>query len=87
MATLDGRLARLEAAAGTSPAACPACGLPHAGPPIPLAIVEALVGAALGGLADPPPLCLCSPCCDAGRTIAWLSRRRPLEEDGPWRPR
>ncbi len=75
MTNLNGRLDRLER--GTSAtqelAGCRSCGLLHAPRPIPVAMVEGIVGTLVGGRPRTvPPLCLCD-CCADQRPVAELT--------------
>ena len=85
MATLNGRVLKLEAVASVATAnLCRSCGLAHAAPRILLATVEASVRARLG--TPPvrgPRLCLCDLCCGAleARMIARLTHGLSLRED------
>ncbi len=75
MAGLYGRLDRLEreGLAIEGPAACRTCGLLHAPRPIPVAMVEGIVGMLAGGRPRTvPPLCLCD-CCADQRPVAELT--------------
>lgn len=94
MATLNGRLARLEAAAGEvlGPDDCRTCGLRHV-QPLTLEIVRGILRttgmattALLRETRPTPPLCLCDPCCGADpreRAIARMSHGLPLDEGAP----
>jgi hypothetical protein len=86
MATLNGRISRLEAATATlrGPDHCRVCGLRHVYP-LTLAIVRALIRVEGGGYGPPtgdgaPRLCLCD-CCADGRYLARLSHGLAPEED------
>ena len=85
--TLNGRVVRLEATASqvTGRSTCAAYELPHVPRPVPLATVEAIVGAVLCGRPGPGPLCPCSPCCGDGRAVARLTHGLPPEGTA-WRP-
>ena len=75
-----GRLARLERAAPrVEPGGrCAGCGLAHVPPQVPLATVEAIVGAALGTRPRTvAPLCWCD-CCAERREIAVLTHGRGI---------
>ena len=87
MATLNGRLARLEAVAAKAigPHDCRTCGLRHV-QPLTLALVRGLIRIA-GSASEPfprtDPLCLCA-CCttDPGdRRFARLSHGLPPDGD------
>ncbi len=75
MANLHGRLDRLErgTSAAQEQARCRACGLLHAPRPIPVAMVEGILGLLVGGRPRTvPPLCLCD-CCADQRRVASLT--------------
>ncbi len=75
MAKLYGRLDRLErgALAAPGPEDCRACGLLHAQRPIPVVMVEGIVGTLVGGRPRTVlPLCLCD-CCADQRPVAELT--------------
>ncbi len=75
MANLNGRLDRLERGVLTaaSPPSCRTCGLLHAPRPIPVAMVEGIVRAAVSGQPPAvPPLCLCD-CCGDQRQVALMT--------------
>ena len=91
MATLNGRLARLEAAAARTigPDECRTCGLRHVRP-LTLAIVRGIIRltsmATTELMRSTPPaplLCLCAPCCGVDpreRAIARMSHGLPIDE-------
>lgn len=87
MATLNGRLARLEAAAtkARGPDGCRTCGRRHV-QPLTLALVRGLfriAGSASQLFPRTDPLCLCT-CCTADpgdRRFARLSHRMPTDGD------
>ena len=87
MATLNGRLARLEAVAtkAIGPDGCRACGLRHV-QPLTLALVRGLFGITGSSPQSFPrtdPLCLCA-CCTADpgdRCFARLSHGLAADED------
>ena len=86
MATLNGRLARLEAAAARAigPDDCRACGLRHM-QPLTLALVRGLIRITGSSQSFPrtAPLCLCA-CCTADpgdRRFARLSHGLPTDGD------
>jgi hypothetical protein len=88
--TLNGRIAKLEAAMFPTSDHCRACGLRHV-QPLTMDLARRIIGpistmapgliASLDGPA--PRLCLCEPCCgDRGdRWFARLSHGLPAEED------
>jgi hypothetical protein len=78
---LNRRLARLEAIMRSGPTCCGVCGLPHAQPPVPVGLVEAITRRALNGEdVEVPRLCLCTGCCAAGAPIARLTHGLPIRE-------
>ena len=86
MATLNGRMSRLEAAVAVALGSdrCRGCGLRHVYP-LTLAIIRALIRVEGGGYGPPtgdgaPRLCLCD-CCAEGRYLARLSHGLAPEED------
>ena len=84
MATLNGRIEKLEAAATAtlSPDHCRTCGLRHVYPTT-LAIIRAVLGVEGGGPSSEdaaPRLCLCA-CCADGRYLARLSHGLPPDRD------
>ena len=86
MATLNGRIDRLEArlAPAGAPDRCRACGLRHVRP-LTIALVRGVLRVAGGSELPSPtvPLCLCDPCCGdpSGRYFARLSYGLPDDED------
>ena len=84
MATLNGRIEKLEVAAGAAlgPDHCRGCGLRHVAP-VTIAIIRAVLrvegGDPLSGDAA-PRLCLCG-CCADGRYLARLSQGLPPDRD------
>ena len=86
MATLNGRVSRLEAAATATlgPDHCRTCGLRHVYPTT-LAMIRAIIRVEGGGFGPPtgeaaPRLCLCD-CCADGRYLARLSHGLPPDRD------
>jgi len=86
MATLNGRLARLEAVAARTigPDDCRTCGLRHV-QPLTLALVRGLIriaGSSPQSFPRTDPLCLCD-CCTADPGDRWFARlSHGLADDG-----